>query len=504
MAYTINKYDTTQLTVVQDGTIDQTTDIKLVGKNYAGYGEIQNENFVFLLENFAGANQPPRAVKGQVWFDSANSKLKFYDGSKWRTTGGAEISGTAPAGLALGDFWWDTTNQQLYAYNGTDFVLVGPQDAGSGITQMQSKTVLDTGSVSRSVIAATVNDEVIFLISPIEFTIDSTDAENAISGFDIVRQGVTLKNTQNATAGVTSTGHRFWGTASNSLKLNGIDASNYVTANPGSPTVFTELTNFQTDAGIAIGAGLDLKLFIENDNEGVIENSQGDEIKFRVKETGGSSVNVIDIRPGQILPGIQSTGPTVYKTVDIGSVAAPFDDIYSGNFWGISEKASALIVGGNARVGAVDSIGTGTGNTVAVRDASGNLNAVLFQGTATSARYADLAEIYTTAKEHPVGTAMAICTDEDHEAGPANASDMCIGIISAEPAYLMNSASEGQAIGLKGRVPVRVTGPVKKGQAIYAWADGVCKTIASTAMVGIALESSDVEDEKLIECVLKV
>ena len=504
MAYTINKYDTNQLTVVQDGTIDQTTDIKLVGKNYAGYGEIQNENFVFLLENFAGANQPPRAVKGQVWFDSANSKLKFYDGSKWRTTGGAEISGTAPAGLALGDFWWDTTNQQLYAYNGTDFVLVGPQDAGSGITQMQSKTVLDTGSVSRSVIAATVNDEVIFLISPIEFTIDSTDAENAISGFDIVRQGVTLKNTQNATAGVTSTGHRFWGTASNALKLNGVDASAYVTANPGSPTVFTELTNFQTDAGIAIGAGLDLKLFIENDNEGVIENSQGDEIKFRVKETGGSSVNVIDIRPGQILPGIQSTGPTVYKTVDIGSVAAPFDDIYSGNFWGISEKASALIVGGNARVGAVDSIGTGTGNTVAVRDASGNLNAVLFQGTATSARYADLAEIYTTAKEHPVGTAMAICTDEDHEAGPANASDMCIGIISAEPAYLMNSASEGQAIGLKGRVPVRVTGPVKKGQAIYAWADGVCKTIASTAMVGIALESSDVEDEKLIECVLKV
>ena len=51
MAYTINKYNAAQLTIVQDGTIDQTTDIKLVGKNYAGYGEVQNENFVFLLEN---------------------------------------------------------------------------------------------------------------------------------------------------------------------------------------------------------------------------------------------------------------------------------------------------------------------------------------------------------------------------------------------------------------------------------------------------------------------
>ena len=45
MAYTINRYNTTQLAVVEDGTIDQTTDLKLVGKNYAGYGEIQNENF---------------------------------------------------------------------------------------------------------------------------------------------------------------------------------------------------------------------------------------------------------------------------------------------------------------------------------------------------------------------------------------------------------------------------------------------------------------------------
>jgi len=502
MAYTINKYDTTQLTIVQDGTIDQTTDIKLVGKNYAGYGEIQNENFVFLLENFAGANQPPRAIQGQIWFDTANSKLKFYDGGKWRTTGGAEISATAPAGLSTGDFWWDTTNQQLYAYNGTDFVLVGPQDAGTGITQMQSKTVLDTSAISRSVIAATVNDDVQFIISPVEFTIDGTDAQNAISGYDVIRQGVTLKNTTNATAGVTSTDHQFHGTASNALKLNGIAASNYVTANPGAPTVFTEITNFQTDAGIAIGAGLDVKIFVENDNEGVIQNSQGDEIKFRVKETGGANVNVLDIRPGNILPGIQSTGPTVYRSIDIGSSSAPFDDMYAGNFYGISEKASALIVNGNVRTGAVDSAGTGTGNTVAVRDSSGNLNAVLFQGTATQARYADLAEIYTTDKDYPTGTAMAV--GGDAEARAAKSSDIAIGVISAEPAYLMNSACDGQAIGLKGRVPVRVTGVVQKGQIVYAWGDGVCSTIQTTAMVGIALESSDNDSEKLIECVLKV
>ena len=503
MAYTINKYNTNQLTIVQDGTLDQTTDLKLVGKNYAGYGEIQNENFVFLLENFAGNNQPPRAITGQVWFDTANSKLKFYDGGKWRTTGGAEISATAPAGLATGDFWWDTVNEQLYSYNGSDFVLIGPQDAGSGITQMQSRSVRDTLLVSRSVIAATVNDEVMFIISPVEFTIESADAENAISGFDVVRAGVTLKNTLNATAGVTSGTQRFHGTATNSEKLGGLSASNYVTASPGVPSVFTEITNFQTDAGIAIGAGLDLKIFIENDNQGVIANSQGDEIRFRTKQSGGTNKNIITFKPGVVKPGLNATA-TAVESVTLGDSSNQFAAVYATNIWGISEKASTLIVGGTARTGSVDTIGTGTSNSVAVRDGSGNLNAVLFQGTATSARYADLAEKYSTAEELAPGTAVAVCACEDHDVEPANASNHCIGVVSTAPAYMMNSDSEGQYIGLKGRLPVRVKGAVKKGQAVYAMADGVCTTLATTALVGIALESNAAESEKLVECVLKV
>src|SRR6056300_970207 len=99
MAYIINRTNGTQLTIVEDGTIDQSTDLKLVGKNYAGYGEIQNENFVALLENFSSAQQPGRPLAGQIWFDSSNSKLKFYDGAKFRTTGGAEVSVAQPAGL---------------------------------------------------------------------------------------------------------------------------------------------------------------------------------------------------------------------------------------------------------------------------------------------------------------------------------------------------------------------------------------------------------------------
>ena len=84
-----------------------------MGKNYAGYGEIQNENFVHLLEKLSCKRQT--TFNGQIWFDSAVKKLKFYDGTKSPTTGGAEVSTAQPVGLTTGDFWWDTTNNPLYA-----------------------------------------------------------------------------------------------------------------------------------------------------------------------------------------------------------------------------------------------------------------------------------------------------------------------------------------------------------------------------------------------------
>ena len=166
MAYQIDRYNNTTLTNVEDGTVDQTTDLKFIGKNYAGYGEIQNENFLFLLENFSGATAPARPLSGQIWYDTSVAKLKFYDGTKWRTNGGSEAAATQPSGLSIGDFWWDTTNDQLYVYNGTSFVLIGPQNAGEGVTQMQSLEVLDTTSATRGIIASVIEDETIFVISP--------------------------------------------------------------------------------------------------------------------------------------------------------------------------------------------------------------------------------------------------------------------------------------------------------------------------------------------------
>ena len=98
---------------------------------------------------------------------------------------------------------------------------------------------------------------------------------------------------------------------------------------------------------------------------------------------------------------------------------------------------------------------------------------------------------------------MAVCAQEGYETAPASSNDIVIGVISENPAYLMNSEADGQAIALKGRVPIRVVGTVHKGQAVYAWENGVCSTDITTSLVGVALESNDDKGEKLVECVLK-
>jgi hypothetical protein len=79
MSYTINLTDGTQLTQIVDGQIDQTaTDLTLIGKNSTGYGIYMNDNFVYLLENFANTSQPPNPLAGQVWYDTTQNVLKVY------------------------------------------------------------------------------------------------------------------------------------------------------------------------------------------------------------------------------------------------------------------------------------------------------------------------------------------------------------------------------------------------------------------------------------------
>ena len=119
MAFTINKTDGTILGTIQDGTLDQTTNLSLFGKNYAGYGELLNENFVKVLENFANttANAPDKPITGQLFYDTTVKQIQVYDGSAFKAASGSIVSASEPANGAEGDLWYDASNQQNRRYN---------------------------------------------------------------------------------------------------------------------------------------------------------------------------------------------------------------------------------------------------------------------------------------------------------------------------------------------------------------------------------------------------
>ena len=92
-----------------------------------------------------------------------------------------------------------------------------------------------------------------------------------------------------------------------------------------------------------------------------------------------------------------------------------------------------------------------------------------------------------------------------NSSAPASESSSYIaGVISTEPAFLMNNAADGQEIALVGRVPVLVDGEVNKGDAVFAANGGVASKTASGPLVGIALETNSNSGVKSVECLLKV
>jgi hypothetical protein len=466
---------------VEDGTVDQTTNLKLVGKNYAGYGEIQNENFVHLLENFASANAPSRPLSGQIWFDSAANKLKFYDGVKFRTTGGAEIGTTQPAGLTTGDFWWDTANDQLYAYDGTGFVLVGPQGVGNTVTQLKSRTVKDNvgAGTSQAIIEATVDDEVVFIISDTEFTIGTVDPLNLITGFDRIRKGITMVNTLQASNGVTSSDHRFWGTAANALKLGGVDAANFLQV--GGNTSFN-------DSGFTVGTGNDLRINIGNDGSTAkIINEVGTAVQMGASNTHSVSITSTGIEP------------SADNTKDLGAVSKKFNNVHATNFLGTATTATNVNFASVNYPGSTSSMA----NSVALRDGSGNLAANIFNGVATSARYADLAEKYLADAEYPVGTVMAIGGAKEITA--ATEDSIVAGVVSGAPAFLMNAELQsGTAVAIKGRVPVLVKGAVAKGDKIGTSSTaGIGAVVTTGDYFAVALEADARTTNTLVECFIK-
>jgi hypothetical protein len=372
MSYSISRYNGTLIKTVADGTIDTSLDIKLIGKSYAGYGQAQNENFVYLLENFANTSSPPNPLSGQIWYDSANKKIKFWDATKWRVAGGAEIGSTKPSNLTTGDFWFDTANKQLWAYNGSDFTLIGPQGiAGSHTTEMQTVTVTEKSTgTPHSIIQAVSNGQVVFTISSDPaFQLDAT--QSPITGFDWIYQGVTLVYTNdNNRLGVTTDAYnKFWGTASNADKLGGLDASKFVQSDLAT---FTQIVNF-ADGGFGIGNYEKFRIWNENATTPTIKSFNTQGIVFKTV-SGTTECTPLKLLNNDVLPGVDGQS-------NLGSNSTKWSNVYANYVYSTAQKADSLSVNGTYVTSSIVNV-TGN-NSIVARDTTGTINVSYMNGTAS-------------------------------------------------------------------------------------------------------------------------
>ncbi len=152
----------------------------------------------------------------------------------------------------------------------------------------------------------------------------------------------------------------------------------------------------------------------------------------------------------------------------------------------------------------------GTDDTHTLGDATHKwleITGTTFTGTVTTATYADLAEKYTTREEFPIGTILEVAYEEEFDLTETSGLTDCFaGVVSEKPGFVMNQDAEGQLVGLVGRVPIRIIGPVNKRDIIVATANGCGKADNSEELiykVAVALETNPSPYEKLVDCIIK-
>lgn len=435
MSYTINLTNGTTYATIADGTINTSSTMILVGKNYAGYGQFLDTNFIRALENASNTTPPGAPLTGQLWWDSGVGVLKVYSGTVFKNVCAATSSTTAPSGSTsvAGDLWYDFANAQLNVYSGTGWLLVGPQfTAGTGETGAIVNTITDNIGAIHVVIELYVNNSIVGIISKdAAFTPAST-----ISGFTTVRPGITLSTSVSGQVPL------FQGTATNATTLSG----------------FANTAFMRTDTNTSTSGSLSIL-----NNQGLLLGTNSD---FRASVSGTQVTLRNQTNNGNLVIGVNVSGTPTEAIIINGStglVTIPSFNSGGGSLGNIT--VNSILNGG------VD----GAGN---IGNATNGFNTIFAR--ATSALYADVAERFATDVEMLPGTVVELGGANEITCAVQELSDKVFGVISTQAAYLMNSGAGTDAthppIAMTGRVPVRVVGVVNKGDRLVSAGNGLARS----------------------------
>lgn len=389
MPYSITTYSGTAVATVQDATINTTSSaLTLIGRDYAGYGAFLNENFVYLLENFAGNTAPSKKLTGQIWYDTSVNTLKVWNlsANMWKPISSSIAQSTAPVGAtsSTGDLWVDTNSNQLYVYN-SGWQLIGPGTVSSDGTTSGAvvEVIKDSSDTDHTVLKFYIQNQVIGIVS-----YDAAfEPKNSINGFTTIIPGFNL-----VSAGAVS-GSQLTGDASNARFLNGVASNQFLRSDQDANTPYQ-----LTVGNLIVGSALSINEVSSNNEIKVTSLVNGYNFNVYANIGGLANTRILGISgttgtvtvdkavslsstlgvAGAFVASGTTTlvdittlqnkiKPNSDGTIDIGESATKFANVYATNFSGTltGNVVAGTISVGNVSIGA-DSI-TLSGNTYATQ-----------------------------------------------------------------------------------------------------------------------------------------
>ncbi len=545
MAYNITQTNGAELISggLADGTIDNTTtSLTLVGKNYPGYGTFLNQNVVRIVENFANGSAPTGPLPGQLWWDTSTKLMNINTATAkgaasqaFKPLATMSSSSTAPNNPVTGEQWWDTANLQLKVYNGTSWTTVGPAaTSATGNSGAIPDTIVSTSPSATYVVLKMYVDNILVALYSKESSFTT-----AVTGFATVKPGLNLSTD------VANNGFQGNATAALNLIVSGstVAASSFL-RNDQSGTINGSLS-VTNDTGIKAGAASDFEATISSGDVTLRNVTNNKDLILSVKKatvntpvlkgnaasglaevyanptaaSSGFSVATKDYVDTQLGGGVGTStfaaniNPSANVTYTLGNVTNRWSNVisqtsFTGNLFSANVDTTRSNVA-NLYIG--NSVFPTSGNTVNLGSNGMRFNTIY--GVSLQAQYADLAERFASDSAYPAGTVVALGGAEEITAASDALSDDVFGVISTKAAYLMNSSAGSDethpAVAVNGRVPVRVIGPVKKGQRLVAAGNGLARAgsrseVTAFNVIGRSLQNKLDDGEGVVEAIVKL
>jgi hypothetical protein len=390
--------------------------------------------------------------------------MKVYTGTVFKVISGATASASAPSSTVAGDLWYDSTNAQLNVYSGSAFILVGPAyTAGTGVTGAIPATITDTNSISHVVVELYVEDAIVGIVSKDA----SFDPQIAIPGFAAnVRPGITLATT------ISGVGQYFQGTANNANTIGNVSAAGFLQTT-GAQTM-TGTLGILNDSGLSVGADQDFRASVTGSDVFLRNQTQDGNLVLQIND-GGVTTTMITMFGANAMTSIPNS-------VTLNTAAG----------------ATAIVNGAGNAVGNIGS-------------SSSYFNTVFAQ--ATTALYADVAERFASDEIYEPGTVVELGGSAEITRVQHDASDSVFGVISTRPAFTMNGGAGDNdthpPVAMTGRVPVKVTGIVNKGDRLISAGDGMARAArpgeaTSFNVIGRALTGKTTAEAGTVEAIVTI